>query len=343
MPSPSKPSLDGRLRQHMRQHITLSCPTPPSSRIVDIFPVNSLQIRSSLCPSPGDAVPFIWTNGYPSQRYLPTRLYSLFPHPAQDAGEKRRYIAMLSDRNADVPRALARDVCHRAAWWILRSLAPARRHLPIIKRKGIHRFETGIKVNEFRDLRANPRGFSREPSPLFPLSVGLGVVERVGIDEVQEVVVRIPPEVGERAVFGQLDVRCADEPPQSPGDLIAFRTRGIVGADARSRGEFKVTRAPDGVEEGVMWVPLVLLILACWQAFAQLEAQIDLNAQDYGGQLDPHVADLRVYSNTNPSNHGDNNNTYQQVINGTNFTSIASSIAHPMSHRTHLHIIFRFS
>lgn len=33
---------------------------------------------------------------------------------------------------------------------------------------------------------------------------GLGVVERVGIDEVQEGVVRIPPEVGERVAFGQL-------------------------------------------------------------------------------------------------------------------------------------------
>jgi hypothetical protein len=33
---------------------------------------------------------------------------------------------------------------------------------------------------------------------------GLGVVERVGIDKVQEIVVRIPPEVGERVAFGQL-------------------------------------------------------------------------------------------------------------------------------------------
>lgn len=63
----------------------------------------------------------------PAQHYLPTRLYSLFPHPAQDACEKRRYIAMLTsryvtvsaynlnlltyiDRNADVPRALVRDM-----------------------------------------------------------------------------------------------------------------------------------------------------------------------------------------------------------------------------------------
>ncbi|KAG1772231.1 FAD-linked oxidoreductase [Suillus placidus] len=49
---------------------------------------------------------------------------------------------------------------------------------------------------------------SPDPEPPFVLEElvkkGLGVVERVGIDEVQEVVVRIPPEVGERAAFGQL-------------------------------------------------------------------------------------------------------------------------------------------
>lgn len=42
--------------------------------------------------------------------YLPNRLYTLFPHPAQDANEKRRYIAMLMSRNGDVPRALVRDM-----------------------------------------------------------------------------------------------------------------------------------------------------------------------------------------------------------------------------------------
>ncbi|KAH7923176.1 hypothetical protein BV22DRAFT_1106222 [Leucogyrophana mollusca] len=52
---------------------------------------------------------------------------------------------------------------------------------------------------------------------------------------------------------------------------------------------------------------------------------VDMNAQDYGGELDPHGADLRgnplgglMYSNAFPSNGG-NNNTYQQVIDWTNF------------------------
>ncbi|KAG1725499.1 uncharacterized protein EDB91DRAFT_1168267 [Suillus paluster] len=55
------------------------------------------------------------------------------------------------------------------------------------------------------------------------------------------------------------------------------------------------------------------------------QTQIDMNGQDYGGELDPHGADLRgnplgglMYSNAFPSNNG-NNNTYQQVIDWTNF------------------------
>ncbi|KAK7039334.1 hypothetical protein R3P38DRAFT_474568 [Favolaschia claudopus] len=112
----------------------------------------------------------------PAQHYIPTRLYSLFPHPAQDPSEKRRYVAVLTNRNADVPRALVRDI-HTKSWsafdslvaivppgdsiglddklfafWHLQGDAPSIAHV-----KGIYRFETGIKVTEFRDLRANPR------------------------------------------------------------------------------------------------------------------------------------------------------------------------------------------
>lgn len=46
----------------------------------------------------------------PATNYIPTRLYTLFPHPAQDASERRRYVLMMSSRNADVPRALVRDM-----------------------------------------------------------------------------------------------------------------------------------------------------------------------------------------------------------------------------------------
>ncbi|KAG2071153.1 hypothetical protein BDR04DRAFT_1098846 [Suillus decipiens] len=55
------------------------------------------------------------------------------------------------------------------------------------------------------------------------------------------------------------------------------------------------------------------------------QTQINIAASDYGGELDPHGADLRgnplgglMYSNAFPSNGG-NNDSYQQVIDWTNF------------------------
>ncbi|KIJ13179.1 hypothetical protein PAXINDRAFT_170792 [Paxillus involutus ATCC 200175] len=55
------------------------------------------------------------------------------------------------------------------------------------------------------------------------------------------------------------------------------------------------------------------------------QVQVNMAADDYGGELDPHGADLRgnplgglMYSNAFPSNGG-NNNSYQQVIDWTNF------------------------
>ncbi|OAX34810.1 actin-like ATPase domain-containing protein [Rhizopogon vinicolor AM-OR11-026] len=150
-----------------------------SDTIVTPFTSDYLSAYLSLCPSPGDAVLSFGpmdTLLTPAQHYLPTRLYSLFPHPAQDACEKRRYIAMLTSRNADVPRALVRDMYTKSwsafdrlvaivppggsiglddklfSFWLLQGDS-----YPLSHVKGIYRFETGIKVNEFRDLRANPR------------------------------------------------------------------------------------------------------------------------------------------------------------------------------------------
>ncbi|KAJ3823783.1 D-xylulose kinase [Lentinula raphanica] len=112
----------------------------------------------------------------PAAHYTPSRMYSLFPHPAQDPAEKRRYIAVLTSRNADIPRALVRDVYTKSwsafdrlvaivppggsiglddklfSFWHLQADSYPYSHV-----KGIFRFENGIKVNEFRDLRANPR------------------------------------------------------------------------------------------------------------------------------------------------------------------------------------------
>ncbi|KAF9078726.1 hypothetical protein BDP27DRAFT_1310068 [Rhodocollybia butyracea] len=114
----------------------------------------------------------------PALHYTPSRMYSLYPHPVQDlAGERhRRYIAVLTSRNADVPRALVRDMYTKSwsafdrlvaivppggsiglddklfSFWHLQADSNPYSHV-----KGIFRFENGVKVNEFRDLRANPR------------------------------------------------------------------------------------------------------------------------------------------------------------------------------------------
>ncbi|KAN0078018.1 hypothetical protein V8E55_010075 [Tylopilus felleus] len=147
--------------------------------VVTPFTSDYLSTYLSLCPSPGDAVLSFGPMDAlltPAQHYHPTRLYNLFPHPAQDAGEKRRYVAMLTSRNADVPRALVRDMYTKSwsafdrlvaivppggsiglddklfSFWLLQGDS-----YPLSHVKGIYRFETGIKVNEFRDLRANPR------------------------------------------------------------------------------------------------------------------------------------------------------------------------------------------
>ncbi|KAK7436187.1 hypothetical protein VKT23_019264 [Stygiomarasmius scandens] len=147
--------------------------------IVTSFTSDYLATYLSICPSPSDAVLSFGPMDVlmsPAQHYLPTRLYNLYPHPAQEQGERRRYIAVLTSRNADVPRALVRDMYTKSwsAFDRLVAIVPPGGsiglddklfsfwHLqgdpyPFSHVKGIYRFETGIKVNEFRDLRANPR------------------------------------------------------------------------------------------------------------------------------------------------------------------------------------------
>ncbi|EJC99437.1 actin-like ATPase domain-containing protein [Fomitiporia mediterranea MF3/22] len=143
------------------------------------FTSDYLSTYLSLCPSPIDAVLSFGPMDVmltPATQYLPNRLYSLIPHPAQDSGEKRRYVAALMNRNGDVPRALVRDMYTKSwsafdrliaivppggsiglddklfSFWHLQAEA-----FPFSHVKGIFRFETGIKTSEFRDLRANPR------------------------------------------------------------------------------------------------------------------------------------------------------------------------------------------
>ncbi|TDL15765.1 actin-like ATPase domain-containing protein [Rickenella mellea] len=145
------------------------------------FTPEPLSTYLSLLPSPTDSVLTFGPMDVlmtPAPHYLPSRLYTLVPHPAQalGEGEKRRYIAMLISRNGDVPRALVRDMYTKSwsafdrlvaivppggsiglddklfSFWLLQGDLP-----PLAPVKGIFRFETGIKVGEFRDLRANPR------------------------------------------------------------------------------------------------------------------------------------------------------------------------------------------
>ncbi|KAH8109625.1 actin-like ATPase domain-containing protein [Phellopilus nigrolimitatus] len=147
--------------------------------ILTPFTSDYLSTYLSLCPSPTDAVLSFGPMDVmltTAPHYLPNRLYTLFPHPAQEPNEKRRYIVMLTSRNGDVPRALVRDMYTKSwsafdrllaivppggsiglddklfSFWHLQAEA-----FPFSHVKGIFRFETGVKVNEFRDLRANPR------------------------------------------------------------------------------------------------------------------------------------------------------------------------------------------
>ncbi|KAF8198176.1 hypothetical protein K438DRAFT_1966919 [Mycena galopus ATCC 62051] len=80
---------------------------------VTSFTNDALAAYLSLAPQPSDAVLQFGPMDVmmaPAAHYIPTKLYQLFPHPAQDPSEKRRYVAALTIRNADVPRARARHV-----------------------------------------------------------------------------------------------------------------------------------------------------------------------------------------------------------------------------------------
>lgn len=69
--------------------------------ILTPFTSDYLSSYLSLCPASTDVV--IQFGPMDSMlttapHYLPNRLYTLFPHPAQEPNEKRRYVAMLMSR-----------------------------------------------------------------------------------------------------------------------------------------------------------------------------------------------------------------------------------------------------
>ena len=71
--------------------------------IIATFTADYLSTYLSLVPSPSDAVlsfgpmDFLLTS---APHYVPSRLYTVYPHPAQDPSEKRKYIVMLTSRCA---------------------------------------------------------------------------------------------------------------------------------------------------------------------------------------------------------------------------------------------------
>lgn len=69
--------------------------------IITPFTSDYLSAYLSLCPSPSDAVLAFGPMDImmaPAPNFIPTRLYNLYPHPAQDASERKRYIVMLTSR-----------------------------------------------------------------------------------------------------------------------------------------------------------------------------------------------------------------------------------------------------
>ncbi|KAF8329836.1 uncharacterized protein EI90DRAFT_3125091 [Cantharellus anzutake] len=143
------------------------------------FISDSLSAYLSISPSPNDIVMSFGTTDVlmaSARKYVPSRLYHLHPHPAQTPQEEPRFIATLVSRNADTPRASVRDLYTKSwsafdrlvsvippggsiglddkvfSFWILQGES-----FPFAHVKGVYRFEMGVKVNEFRDLRTNPR------------------------------------------------------------------------------------------------------------------------------------------------------------------------------------------
>jgi xylulokinase len=78
-------------------------PQPVEDTTIASFTADYLSTYLSLVPSPSDAIlsfgpmDFLLTS---APHYLPSRLYSVYPHPAQDPSEKRKYIGMLTSRYA---------------------------------------------------------------------------------------------------------------------------------------------------------------------------------------------------------------------------------------------------
>lgn len=89
--------------------------------------------------------------------YLPNRLYTLFPHPAQEPNEKRRYIAMVMSRYTEISY-----FCHPTQLLLIKGtvMCPVRSCETCILKVGVH---------------------STVYSPLFLLAGPLGKIDSVYI------------------------------------------------------------------------------------------------------------------------------------------------------------------
>jgi len=75
--------------------------TLTSDTIVTPFALDTLSSYLSLIPQPADAVLQLGPMDYlmgSAANYAPSRLFNLYPHPAQDPSEKRKYIVALTSR-----------------------------------------------------------------------------------------------------------------------------------------------------------------------------------------------------------------------------------------------------
>ncbi|KAH7920882.1 hypothetical protein BV22DRAFT_1020403 [Leucogyrophana mollusca] len=121
------------------------------------------------------------------------------------------------------------------------------------------------------------------------------------------------------SMVNHIDDFCLWAPPKPNSTIGDTEGQEVAWCTKPGRG----TRLmPEGTLYGVQYIKTPNYIQIA--GFVD-QTKLNMAADDYGGELDPHGADLRgnplgglMYSNAFPSNNG-NNDTYQQVIDWTNF------------------------
>ncbi|KAF8918671.1 hypothetical protein CPB85DRAFT_1280794 [Mucidula mucida] len=151
-----------------------------SDTVVAPFTLDVLGTYAGLCPAREDAVlcfgPTDTLIAQISPAWVEANLPALstgeldmtvVPHPFQHPTEEKRYLALMQNPNTDVARALVRDMYTKSwsAFDRLVAIVPPGGSIGLDDKLfafsspslTLTRFETGVVVPEFRDLRANPR------------------------------------------------------------------------------------------------------------------------------------------------------------------------------------------